>query len=372
MRQCRKWLFWQSSTARPRQSGVPTRITLPGLSISSWKINWQQLTFPACLVSASLPTHCLAGRSCSSNRTIGVDETYCLRPIYQHGPVGLLPIQRYTRSIQGHVITPAVNWNAIREHANVPGRTLFSFAWDLVHRGIWQVERFKPSHASRGPHYGTPGDPSPVCTRSKTPFPCSSVNCPCSIVTAGPSWANDPTAVDGIVHWQFAGILRRFTKVQLPLFSTLATNGYSPYRQEPRAALLKGHRDTSYRDLPEPDVAVQKLFTLCPNTYHDGILPLRDCLVKIFQRWKQLGVRRECPYRFSTSEIETHETTRRVSGLAAVEAVYASILTKPRLSTIGCTGNLSRVRWSICPRKRQRSCGSSEKGVSSVPGVNRQ
>ena len=85
------------------------------------------------------------------------------------------------------------------------------------------------------------------------------------------------------------------------------------------AALLNGHRDTSYRDLPEPDVAVRKLFTLCPNTYHDGILPLHDCLVKIFQYWKRLGARRECPYRFSTNEIETHETVRRVSGLAAVK-----------------------------------------------------
>ena len=119
-----------------------------------------------------------------------------------HGLVGLLPIQRYTL-IQGHVITPAVNWNAIREHANVSGRTLSSLARDLVHRGIWQVERFKTSMSAAALTTARP---------ETTSFPCSSMNCPCSIATAAflghPDFHpgsifvshDDPTAVNGIVH----------------------------------------------------------------------------------------------------------------------------------------------------------------------------
>lgn len=137
----------------------------------------------------------------------------------------------------------------------------------------------------------------------------------------------DPTIVDGIVDWQFASILPRFTKVRWPLFLNRPTEGYdtgglrsehkehttAQKKQEEmmrakcyEAALVKSHMEP-HLDLPEPDVAVRELFTSCPLTYKDGILPVRDCLVKIFQYWSQLAMREKCPYHFSPGEIAQHE-----------------------------------------------------------------
>lgn len=64
--------------------------------------------------------------------------------------------------------------------------------------------------------------------------------------------------------------------------------------------------------LAEPDIAMRNLFTLPPDTHRDGILPLRDCLVKIFLNWKtRLGIRRQCPYHLSAAEIAAHERQLR-------------------------------------------------------------
>lgn len=140
---------------------------------------------------------------------------------------------------------------------------------------------------------------------------------------------DDPTIVEGIVDWQFASILPRFTKVRWPLFLMLPPQGYARRAKDPnadkkaKAALQKEHEEAmrvkcyeaalvksrmeSYLDLPEPDVAVRKLFNSCAVTYRDGILPVRDCLVKIFQYWSQLGLREKCPYHFSAGQIAQHE-----------------------------------------------------------------
>lgn len=216
------------------------------------------------------------------------------------------------------------------------GKSLTALAHDFVNQGIFQIEHYKSSYAGRGPHFGTPEEHIGTLHRAKQVMPLLT-ELPALKRHGGPVLCHpdfhpgnifvcrqDPTRVDGILDWQYANILPRFMNVRWPLFLTMGCDAEDGIGQEDvmceaqrrheeamrikcyEAALVKSHMEP-YLDLPEPDVAVRKLFTLCTDTYRDGILPVRDCLVKLFQYWKQLGLSKECPYHFSAAEIAQHE-----------------------------------------------------------------
>ncbi|RHZ44170.1 phosphotransferase family protein [Aspergillus thermomutatus] len=265
-------------------------------------------------------------------RTIDVDETYCLGPMY-HGswPGGF-----------------AADPDAYAKYSG-PWRTLADLGRDLVHQGICQVKNHKTSYAGRGPHYGTPEEhldvletvlqvmpilarSAPIC-RHAEPVLCHPDFHPGNIFVS----TEDPTVIVGVIDWQFTCILPRFTQVRWPLFLS-PPEGYQPGTSNPElapsyntadtdtdadattakvqdealrakcyeAALLKSHLE-SYLALTEPDVAIRRLFTSCPFTYRDGILPLRDSLLRLSQHWAHLRVGEACPYRFTAAEVARHE-----------------------------------------------------------------
>ncbi|EZF28024.1 hypothetical protein H112_00065 [Trichophyton rubrum D6] len=47
----------------------------------------------------------------------------------------------------------------------------------------------------------------------------------------------------------------------------------------------------------------RELFQGCGETSEVGILPLRACMIEIFQNWSELGFVGECPYSFGEDEI---------------------------------------------------------------------
>ncbi|OJJ45089.1 hypothetical protein ASPZODRAFT_676262 [Penicilliopsis zonata CBS 506.65] len=246
-------------------------------------------------------------------RTIDVDERYCLGPMYHGSWPG------------GYAANP-------EEYAQYAGP---SFA----QQGIWQIEHFKTSYGGRGPHFGTPAEhvevlrmavqvmpllaTLPAIEHHSTPVLCHPDFHPGNIFVA----AEDPTRITGVIDWQFTAILPRFTQVQWPLFlnppeeyqTGMGRPELPPHFDDQDvekdeeysstgAALLKSHLE-SYLALTETDVAIRQLFTSCPYTYRDGIVPLRDCLVRLYQEWPRLNVPgdRPCPYSFSRVEIDRHE-----------------------------------------------------------------
>ena len=52
----------------------------------------------------------------------------------------------------------------------------------------------------------------------------------------------------------------------------------------------------------------RELFKRCRETAEVGILPFRECLIEIFQSWSQLGFEQPCPFSYSVTEIEEHNT----------------------------------------------------------------
>ncbi|KAJ6019859.1 hypothetical protein N7522_000567 [Penicillium canescens] len=51
----------------------------------------------------------------------------------------------------------------------------------------------------------------------------------------------------------------------------------------------------------------RELFTRCGEVSEVGIVPLRACLIEIFQNWSSLGFSDKCPYSFSQDEVDAHE-----------------------------------------------------------------
>ncbi|KAI9930737.1 hypothetical protein ASPWEDRAFT_471884 [Aspergillus wentii DTO 134E9] len=258
-------------------------------------------------------------------RTIDVDDKYVIGPLY-HGawPGGF-----------------AADPEDYAEYSG-PWRNLSDFGHSLAQQGIFQIKNFKTSYAGRGPHHGSPSAhidllhtvmklmpvlcASPTLRRHSQPVLTHPDFHPGNIFVS----RDDPTIIMGVIDWQFTCIMPRFTQVRWPLFLT-PPEGYQTGLSRPQlrkrftrangqrgkqdaalrtkcyeAALVKTHLE-SYLALTEPDVAVRQLFTRAPFTYRDGILPLRDTLIKISQQWGKLGVREECPYRFSREEVKQHE-----------------------------------------------------------------
>lgn len=281
-----------------------------------------------CTCKMPYPQLCKKPDIASSTSTI---HTVSGRCITDTGRVDSLRIRRNTPSIRDHVSPPTMY-----RHVQVliaTGTSLTDLAHDFANQGIFQIEHYKSSSAGRGPHFGTPEEHIETLNKAKQVMPILT-ELPALRRHGGPVLCHpdfhpgnifvcrkDPTVVDGIVDWQFANILPRFTEVRWPLFLTMggdAEDGQEDAKCEAQrkheeamrikcyeAALVKSHREP-YLDLPE-HVAVRRLFTLCPITYQDGILPVRDCLVKLFQYWGRLGLSKNCPYHFSATEIAQHE-----------------------------------------------------------------
>ncbi|KAF2474410.1 uncharacterized protein BDR25DRAFT_351951 [Lindgomyces ingoldianus] len=53
---------------------------------------------------------------------------------------------------------------------------------------------------------------------------------------------------------------------------------------------------------------LRELFLRCGSTWDERIIPLRACLIELFQSWESLGLPGECPYTFRDDEIKRHET----------------------------------------------------------------
>lgn len=216
----------------------------------------------------------------------------------------------------------------------------------LVEQGILQVKAYKTSYAGRGPFYGTPEEHIDLLQTAKKAIAVMS-EAPSLLRHAHPNLCHpdfhpgnvfvsedDPTRFVSVIDWQFTSIMPRFTQVRWPLFLS-PPEGYRTGMSSPElppeyhhedsddpasgkkqaealrtkcyeAALVKTHLE-SYLALTKTDVAVRQLFTSCSSTYREGVIPLRDCLIQIFQKWSTLGFHGACPYQFSSEKISQHE-----------------------------------------------------------------
>lgn len=144
----------------------------------------------------------------------------------------------------------------------------------------------------------------------------------------------DPTRIVGIIDWQFVSIMPAFMQVQWPSFIRPPENyeigivkpdlppNFDEMDSDEKAfaiterdqallskcyeaALAKNHLE-SYLALTQVDSVARDLLSLTENTWKHGIIPLRDSLVQISEKWRQIGLSEPCPYQITRDDLLRH------------------------------------------------------------------
>ena len=145
----------------------------------------------------------------------------------------------------------------------------------------------------------------------------------------------DHTQIVGLIDWQSTSISPLFLQVRWPEFlkpseeycdgtglPKLLANFDDLDADEKEIALFDKERATcakayevaTYLNNHDAYTAkwkffepLRELFLRCGDTWEDGIIPLRTCLIRISERWKQIGLPDPCPIHFTAADIACHE-----------------------------------------------------------------
>lgn len=80
-----------------------------------------------------------------------------------------------------------------------------------------------------------------------------------------------------------------------------------------QAKLAKAYEVSTYledrvaHDAMDVPRVFRELFIRCGEVSEVAVIPLRACLIEIFQNWSSLGFTGPCPFSFNKEEINTHE-----------------------------------------------------------------
>ena len=145
----------------------------------------------------------------------------------------------------------------------------------------------------------------------------------------------DYTRIVSLIDWQSSSVSPLFLQVRWPVFlkppeeypegtklPKLPANFEELDPDEKEMALFKKNQATcakayevatylnnrdAYKAKWELDDLLRELFVRVGDTWDDGLIPLRTCLIRIFEKWEQMGFSDPCPIQFTTTEIASHE-----------------------------------------------------------------
>ena len=145
----------------------------------------------------------------------------------------------------------------------------------------------------------------------------------------------DYTQIVGLIDWQSTSISPLFLQARWPVFLN-PPEGYCEGSEIPKlpagfedldsdekqmALFQKDHatcakayevatalnnRD-AYSARWELNEPLREIFNRVGDTWDDGIIPLRSCLIQIFEDWEEMGFLGPCPIHFKPAEIASHE-----------------------------------------------------------------
>lgn len=147
---------------------------------------------------------------------------------------------------------------------------------------------------------------------------------------------NERSRIVSLIDFQSASVLPAFLQAQWPVFLRPPRNYdymkgiFKPdlpsdfdkldeeskiiaLREWSQVKLAKAYEVSTYLEDRVAHAAMnvprvfQELFTRCGEVSEVGIIPLRACLIEIFQNWAGLGFSGTCPFSFSQAEIDMHE-----------------------------------------------------------------
>ncbi|KAF3484010.1 uncharacterized protein GIQ15_03334 [Arthroderma uncinatum] len=143
-----------------------------------------------------------------------------------------------------------------------------------------------------------------------------------------------PSQILSLIDWQSISVLPFFLQARWPIFLEPPQNfvrglqkpklpdnfneldaedqQLARYEQQ-QAVAAKAYEVSNYLENRAAHNAMnlprvfRELFKRCGETSEVGVLPLRACMIEIFQSWSGLGFAGECPYSFSKEEIVEHD-----------------------------------------------------------------
>lgn len=145
---------------------------------------------------------------------------------------------------------------------------------------------------------------------------------------------DEPSEISAIIDWQHTRIAPMFLQARWPMFITpppdypagfempKLPDNYEEMDEEGKESAeyelesvmeAKAYEARCYLDNPDAYDAMniprvyRELFTCCGETWIEGPMPLRACLIDIFKSWQDLGFPGECPYTFPEEDIQRHE-----------------------------------------------------------------
>ncbi|MCJ1284646.1 hypothetical protein MMC26_003981 [Xylographa opegraphella] len=145
----------------------------------------------------------------------------------------------------------------------------------------------------------------------------------------------DHTRVVCLIDWQSTSISPLFLQARWPAFLSPA-EGYSEGPEHPklpgnfddldadeknialfekdRAVSAKAYEVATYLNNHDAYTArweifdpLREYFSRIGDTWDDGVVPLRTCLIRLVEDWEQIGFPDTCPIHFISAEIASHE-----------------------------------------------------------------
>lgn len=145
----------------------------------------------------------------------------------------------------------------------------------------------------------------------------------------------DHTRVMCLIDWQSTSISPLFLQARWPAFLS-PPEGYCEGPEHPklpenfddldaddknivlftkdRATSAKAYEVATYLNNHDAYIAkweifdpLRELFSRIGDTWDDGVVPLRTCLIRIVENWGQMGFSDPCPIHFTSAEIASHE-----------------------------------------------------------------
>ncbi|KAJ9268533.1 hypothetical protein DTO212C5_5308 [Paecilomyces variotii] len=145
---------------------------------------------------------------------------------------------------------------------------------------------------------------------------------------------NESSHIVSMIDFQSLSVLPAFLQAQWPIFLK-PPHGYIKGLVQPKlpdefdeldedskllaqrewsqAKLAKAYEVSTYLEDRVAHEAMnvprvfRELFIRCGEVSEVGVIPLRACLIEIFQNWSTLGFTGQCPFSFTEEEIDTHE-----------------------------------------------------------------
>ncbi|PYH99089.1 hypothetical protein BO71DRAFT_415805 [Aspergillus ellipticus CBS 707.79] len=183
---------------------------------------------------------------------------------------------------------------------------------------------------------------------------------------------NEPCIVKGIIDWQSSQTCPLFIQAQFPEFLTppkgynfgtdlpslpndfddLDTEQKEQVTNDNELALRSKYYEMSSLAQNQQVYNAMKLdrrlwepFTYCQLFSHGSLVPLRHCLIRLYQDWPSLGLPGNCPFSISENELHRHQEQKS----KYEDRLYLWDLVKNQLSTDN-VGWVPNNRWEATER----------------------